>query len=103
MLTPLLGGAVIYYSVRKTHPKTAAFANSMSALGFLAWALVVWRWHLDDDRLLLGILGALGMIATDISIRLIRRSEPELDQIAIADAPPNEELKPTATPSSLVK
>src|SRR5438128_1160285 len=105
ILAPVLGGAVIYYSLRKTHPRTARFANLMSVAGFIAWNTVVpWDWARHDGRVLVGILGSIGLIATELSIRLIRNTEDGSEPVTTTVAsPPNEELKPTATPSSLVE
>jgi hypothetical protein len=102
MLAPILGGAFIYYSVRKTHPKTADFANAVSGLGFLAWGYTVWAWQPEGGRLVLGLLSALGLIATDISIRLIRHAPPEIEPTADV-APADEELKPRTSSGTLVE
>jgi hypothetical protein len=78
MLTPLVGGAIIYYSVRKSHPRTADFANLMSVAGFAAWTAVMYtEWARHDGRVILGILGAVGVITTDLAIRATRRTERE--------------------------
>jgi hypothetical protein len=86
LFTPLLGGQVLYYALRKTHPKAADFANSMSALGLLVWAfLVPWRWASGDGRVVVSVLAVLGAMATDLAIRLIRQSEPEGEPPEVID------------------
>ena len=103
LLAPVLGAVVIHYSIRKTHPRTSRFANLMSLAGFAFWGTSFARDWLDD-RLVAGILGALGMIATDLSIRLARTIPHEPEPVTLSSpAPPNEELTPTATASSLVE
>jgi hypothetical protein len=93
MLTPLLGGAIIYYSLRKSHPKTADFANLLSVVGFAAWsALFYTDWARSDGRVVLGVLGAIGALATDFAIRVTRRSEHEEQRAPAATAPSNGEL-----------
>ncbi|MEX2177740.1 MAG: hypothetical protein WD801_03460 [Gemmatimonadaceae bacterium] len=93
MLTPLLGGAIIYYSLRRTHPRTAHFANLMSVAGFAAWnAVVFWDWARADGRFLFGILGLLGVVSTELAIRVTRQTEEEAEQATTVAAPPNGEL-----------
>ena len=76
LLAPLVGGAIIYYSLRKTHPRTADFANLMSVAGFAVW-YGSWDWPPLDSRPVLFILGALGVIATNLSIRVTRTTDYE--------------------------
>lgn len=78
MLTPLLGGAIIYYSLRRSHPKTADFANRMSVAGFAAWITIGYTsWARSDGRVLLAVLGGIGAVATDLAIRVTRSTQTE--------------------------
>lgn len=78
MLTPVLGGAIIYYSLRKSHPKTADFANLMSVAGFAAWLSIAYTsWARSDGRVLLAVLGGIGAVATDLGIRMTRKTTTE--------------------------
>jgi hypothetical protein len=77
-LTPLIGGAVIYYSLRRTHPRTADFGNLMSVAGFALWiGAPFWNLARVEYRILLTTLGALGVLATSLAIRLTRQTAPE--------------------------
>jgi hypothetical protein len=77
-LTPLVGGAVVYYSLRKTHPKTADFGNLMSVAGFALWSgATFWDLSRVDHRIVLTALGAFGLLATNLAIRLTRQTAPE--------------------------
>jgi hypothetical protein len=81
MLTPLIGGAFIYYSLRKTHPRTADFANLLSVAGFAAWTSVMYSdWARHDGRVLLAVLGSLGVIASELAVRISRSLAPECEQ-----------------------
>jgi hypothetical protein len=93
-LTPLLGGAFIYYSLRKTHEETADFANLMSVAGLAAWTSVMYSdWARHDGRIFLAILGSLGVIASELAVRLTRTLPAESAQVSQQGAtPPNEEL-----------
>lgn len=42
VLAPVIGGAVIYYSLRKSHPRTADSANILSFVAFVGWMAVDW-------------------------------------------------------------
>ena len=101
----LIGAAVVYYSLRDTHPRTARWANLMSVAGFAFWntsAAIEWLRH--ADKLEVAVLGALGALITPLSIRFTRTTPYEPEPVTIHSAPPpNEELKPTATPSNLVE
>ena len=103
LLAPVLGAIVIHYSIRKTHPRTSRFANLMSLAGFAIWGHSFAREWIDD-RLLASVLGALGMIATDLSIRLARTTPREPEPVTLSSpSPPDEALKPPATPGTLAE
>jgi hypothetical protein len=78
LLAPVLGGSFIYYSLRKTHAATAHFANVISFAGFFAWAaLVPWDWARHDGRMVIAVVVAIGVMAAEISIQLLRDTERE--------------------------
>lgn len=84
---------MIYYSLRRTHPRIADFANLMSVAGFAAWnAVLFWDWARADGRFLLGILGMLGLVATELAIRVTRQTEEEGEQATTVAGPPTGEL-----------
>jgi uncharacterized membrane protein YhdT len=40
LLAPVLGGAILYYPLRRQLPELARFANRLSFVGFIAWAVL---------------------------------------------------------------
>src|SRR4051794_34484775 len=42
LLAPVMGGAIIYYSLRKSHRDIADLAKATSLVGFAAW-MFVWN------------------------------------------------------------
>jgi hypothetical protein len=101
----LIGAAVVYYSLRDTHPRTARWANLMSLVGFVFWSTPeATEWLLHAGKVEAAVLGALGVLVTPLSIRFARTTPFEPEPVTIHSAPPpDEELKPTASPSSLVE
>ncbi len=39
-LAPVIGGAILYYSLRSTQPQAANYANRVSWIAFVVWAVV---------------------------------------------------------------
>jgi len=103
-LLTLIGAAIVYYSLRDTHPRTARWANLMSLVGFAFWSTsAATQWLLHAGRLEVAVLGALGALITPLSIRFARTTPYEPEPVTIHSAPPpNEELKPAASQNSLV-
>ena len=101
----LIGAAVVYYSLRDTHPRTARWANLMSLVGFAFWSTpAATEWFMHAGKLPVALLGALGVVLVPLSIRFARTTPYEPEPVTIHSAPPPvEELKPTATADSLVE
>jgi hypothetical protein len=101
----LIGAAIVYYSLRDTHPRTARWANVMSVAGLAYWSTPAAReWLFHAGKLEVAVLGALGALITPLSIRFARTTPYEPEPMTIHSAPlPIEDLKPTASPGSLAE
>jgi hypothetical protein len=83
----LIGGAVVYYSLRDTHPRTARWANLMSLAGFVFWSTpAVTEWFLHGGKFEAAVLGALGVLLTPLSIRFVRTTPDEPEPVTIHSA-----------------
>ena len=49
LLAPVLSGAIIYYSLRKSHRDVAHLGNVMSWIGFVGWTLA-WKSGVLGER-----------------------------------------------------
>lgn len=77
LLTPLIGGAIIYYSLRKSHPAYAKLGNLFSFIGLIPWigfyyGLIAWD-------LPLGMIGnplmTIGLILSIFTVRQIQKKD----------------------------
>lgn len=77
LMAPVLGGALIYCSLRKTHPGIAHFANGVSFISFFAAAAFLPSpWAQGDGRLLMAAAVGLGVTGAALGVRLIRAAGP---------------------------
>ena len=94
----IIGAAIVYYSLRDTHPRTARWATLMSLAGFVLWNTdPATQWLLHAGKLEVALLGALGALVTPLSIRFARTTPNEPEPVTIHSGPQPDELR---TPAS---
>lgn len=78
-LTPVLGGAVIYYSLKETHSEMAKLGNTMSFIAIAGWILGfggLGSAGVPIPTYLYQLVGLSGLVLAIITVGLIKKTPP---------------------------
>lgn len=88
VLAPVLSGAIIYYSLRRTRSDLAHLGNWVSAVSFFfLWPIALWSGLFQrEDRLIPIALNLLGIGLAIVAVRMPTQKRTGLDVSTAVDA-----------------